>query len=139
MRREVRVIFKLICKVYPASKLFSYLVEGLKSKNAKQRTGIYKLYVIISLVLYKISVTNNSNNSYDNLDLVELNLYSEKVNCVCRPLIKFRLQIILIYTQVLYGIYIIIFPVLYGIRAKSINYMFLRHHPLSLSNYFIFS
>ena len=70
MRREVRVIFKLICKVYPASKLFSYLVEGLKSKNAKQRTGIYRLYVIISLVLYKISVTNNSNNSYDNLDLV---------------------------------------------------------------------
>ena len=28
------------------------------------------------------SVTNNLNNSYENLDLVSLNLYSEKVNCV---------------------------------------------------------
>ncbi|XP_048241542.1 cytoskeleton-associated protein 5-like isoform X2 [Haliotis rufescens] len=37
VRREVRKIFKLICKVYPASKMFSHLIDGLKSKNSKQR------------------------------------------------------------------------------------------------------
>ncbi|XP_052066786.1 cytoskeleton-associated protein 5-like [Mytilus californianus] len=37
VRREVRSIFKLICKVYPASKMFTYLIDGLKSKNSKQR------------------------------------------------------------------------------------------------------
>ena len=35
--------------------------------------------------IFVISVTNNSNNSYDNLDLVSLNLYSEKLSCVYRP------------------------------------------------------
>ncbi|XP_076471814.1 cytoskeleton-associated protein 5-like isoform X2 [Babylonia areolata] len=38
VRRDVRNIFKLICKVYPASKLFVFLLDGLKSKNSKQRT-----------------------------------------------------------------------------------------------------
>lgn len=38
VRRDVRNIFKLICKVYPASKMFSYLLDGIKSKNSKQRT-----------------------------------------------------------------------------------------------------
>lgn len=37
VRRDVRNIFKLICKVYPASKMFTYLLDGLKSKNSKQR------------------------------------------------------------------------------------------------------
>lgn len=37
VRRDVRSIFKLICKVYPASKMFTYLLDGLKSKNSKQR------------------------------------------------------------------------------------------------------
>ncbi|CAG2202668.1 CKAP5 [Mytilus edulis] len=37
VRREVRSIFKLICKVYPASKMFTFLLDGLKSKNSKQR------------------------------------------------------------------------------------------------------
>ena len=38
---------------------------------------------------YTDTVTNNSNNSYDNLDLVWLNLYSEKMNCVYRRLVVF--------------------------------------------------
>ncbi|KAK7477171.1 hypothetical protein BaRGS_00031556, partial [Batillaria attramentaria] len=37
VRRDVRNIFKLICKVYPASKMFTYLLDGIKSKNSKQR------------------------------------------------------------------------------------------------------
>ena len=39
VRRDVRNILKLICKVYPASKIFSFLLDGLKSKNSKQRMG----------------------------------------------------------------------------------------------------
>ena len=39
VRRDVRTIFRLICKVYPASKFFVFLLDGLKSKNSKQRTG----------------------------------------------------------------------------------------------------
>lgn len=31
-------MFKQIALVYPVSKLFSYVMEGLKSKNARQRT-----------------------------------------------------------------------------------------------------
>ena len=34
----VRGLFKCITKVYPASKLFLYISEGLKSKNSKTRT-----------------------------------------------------------------------------------------------------
>ncbi|KAK6191581.1 hypothetical protein SNE40_003232 [Patella caerulea] len=37
VRRDVRKIFKLICQVYPASKMFTHLIDGLKSKNSKQR------------------------------------------------------------------------------------------------------
>ena len=39
-----------------------------------------------ALLALEISVTNNPNNSYDIMDLVQLNQYSENVNCVCRPL-----------------------------------------------------
>lgn len=39
VRRDVRTIFRLLYKVYPASKVFSYLIDGLKSKNTKQRMG----------------------------------------------------------------------------------------------------
>ena len=39
IRRDIRNIFKLICKVYPASKMFSYIMDGVKSKNSKQRMG----------------------------------------------------------------------------------------------------
>ncbi|XP_044594200.1 protein mini spindles isoform X1 [Cotesia glomerata] len=38
VRNSVRALFKRIALVYPVSKLFSYVMEGLKSKNARQRT-----------------------------------------------------------------------------------------------------
>ena len=53
-------------------------------------------YIVSDVVLNEVlatamhSVTNNSNNSYYNLDLVWLNLDSEKVNCACRRPLKFE-------------------------------------------------
>ncbi|XP_033322448.2 msps cytoskeleton-associated protein 5 isoform X2 [Megalopta genalis] len=38
VRNGVRALFKQIALVYPISRLFSYIMEGLKSKNARQRT-----------------------------------------------------------------------------------------------------
>ena len=38
IRASCRTIFRLICKIYPASKLFSFLMVGISTKNAKQRT-----------------------------------------------------------------------------------------------------
>ncbi|KAG1678360.1 Cytoskeleton-associated protein 5 [Nymphon striatum] len=38
VRKGVREIFKLLCKVYPSNKMFSFLMHGLSSKNARQRT-----------------------------------------------------------------------------------------------------
>ncbi|XP_036150006.1 protein mini spindles [Monomorium pharaonis] len=38
VRNGVRALFKQIALVYPVSKLFSYVMEGVKSKNARQRT-----------------------------------------------------------------------------------------------------
>lgn len=37
VRNGVRALFKQIALVYPVSRLFSYVMEGLKSKNARQR------------------------------------------------------------------------------------------------------
>lgn len=37
VRSSIRNIFKILCHVYPASKMSPYLMDGLKSKNAKQR------------------------------------------------------------------------------------------------------
>ncbi|XP_031420118.1 cytoskeleton-associated protein 5 isoform X2 [Clupea harengus] len=37
VRKDVRAIFTMLCKVYPASKLFPFILEGTKSKNSKQR------------------------------------------------------------------------------------------------------
>ncbi|XP_064423215.1 cytoskeleton-associated protein 5 isoform X2 [Latimeria chalumnae] len=37
VRRVVRAILNMMCKVYPASKMFPFLMEGTKSKNSKQR------------------------------------------------------------------------------------------------------
>lgn len=39
VRKDVRAILSMLCKVYPASKLFPFLMEGTKSKNSKQRCG----------------------------------------------------------------------------------------------------
>ncbi|XP_069680440.1 protein mini spindles isoform X4 [Periplaneta americana] len=38
VRNGVRALFRQIERVYPATKLFGYVMEGLKSKNARQRT-----------------------------------------------------------------------------------------------------
>ncbi|XP_046394021.1 protein mini spindles [Ischnura elegans] len=38
VRNSVRALFKQIGLIYPVSKLFAYVMEGLKSKNARQRT-----------------------------------------------------------------------------------------------------
>lgn len=37
VRNGVRSLFKQICQIYSASRLFTYIIEGLKSKNARQR------------------------------------------------------------------------------------------------------
>ncbi|XP_063384841.1 protein mini spindles [Cydia fagiglandana] len=37
IRNSVKALFKQICVVYSVTKLFGYLMEGLKSKNARQR------------------------------------------------------------------------------------------------------
>lgn len=40
VRNGVKSLLKQICIVYSAGKLFGHLMEGLKSKNARQRTGL---------------------------------------------------------------------------------------------------
>uniref|UniRef100_G3PLZ9 Cytoskeleton associated protein 5 n=1 Tax=Gasterosteus aculeatus aculeatus TaxID=481459 RepID=G3PLZ9_GASAC len=37
VRKDVRAILASMCKVYPASKVFPFLMDGTKSKNSKQR------------------------------------------------------------------------------------------------------
>ncbi|XP_041131706.1 cytoskeleton-associated protein 5-like isoform X3 [Polyodon spathula] len=37
VRKDVRVLLSMMCKVYPASKVFTFLMDGTKSKNSKQR------------------------------------------------------------------------------------------------------
>jgi cytoskeleton-associated protein 5 len=37
VRNGVRSLFKQICLVYPVNRLFTYIMEGVKSKNARQR------------------------------------------------------------------------------------------------------
>lgn len=37
IRKDVRAILSKLCVVYPASKLFTFLMDGAKSKNSKQR------------------------------------------------------------------------------------------------------
>merc|ERR1719318_13770 len=38
IRASCKSILKLMCKLYPASKLFTYVMTGIGTKNAKQRT-----------------------------------------------------------------------------------------------------
>lgn len=38
IRADTHAVFRLVCGTYPSSKLFVFVLEGLKSKNAKQRT-----------------------------------------------------------------------------------------------------
>ncbi|XP_077317554.1 cytoskeleton-associated protein 5 isoform X2 [Lithobates pipiens] len=37
VRKDVRAILTKMCQVYPASKMFNFVMEGIKSKNSKQR------------------------------------------------------------------------------------------------------
>uniref|UniRef100_A0A8C5MTL3 Cytoskeleton associated protein 5 n=1 Tax=Leptobrachium leishanense TaxID=445787 RepID=A0A8C5MTL3_9ANUR len=37
VRKDVRAILTKMCQVYPASKMFVFVMEGIKSKNSKQR------------------------------------------------------------------------------------------------------
>ncbi|NXF89408.1 CKAP5 protein, partial [Eubucco bourcierii] len=37
IRRDVRAILNRMCFIYPASKMFTFIMEGTKSKNSKQR------------------------------------------------------------------------------------------------------
>ena len=39
VRKDVRSIMAILCKVYPASRLFPLIMDGTKSKNSKQRSG----------------------------------------------------------------------------------------------------
>lgn len=39
IRGPTKNIIKLICNIYPASKVSPYILDGLKSKNARQRAG----------------------------------------------------------------------------------------------------
>lgn len=49
VRNGVKALFRQICVVYSVTKLFGYLMEGLKSKNARQRAGeyAYEIYTLI--------------------------------------------------------------------------------------------
>ncbi|XP_023239725.1 cytoskeleton-associated protein 5-like [Centruroides sculpturatus] len=38
VRKGVREILKLMCQIYPSSKIFSYIMQGLSTKNSRQRT-----------------------------------------------------------------------------------------------------
>jgi len=39
VRKGVRFLFRELCSFYPPAKLFGFVLDGLKSKNARQRTG----------------------------------------------------------------------------------------------------
>ncbi|CAL1547332.1 unnamed protein product [Lymnaea stagnalis] len=40
VRRDVRNILKQMCRIYPSVKMFSFIIDGLKCKVAKQRTEL---------------------------------------------------------------------------------------------------
>lgn len=55
VRNGVKALFKQIGMVYSVTKLFGYLMEGLKSKNARQRAGnTYKIDLLPKVNIYKI-------------------------------------------------------------------------------------
>ena len=46
IRKMIRNLFKLLTKIYPASKLFNYVMEGLPSKNSKTRMGMISCLLV---------------------------------------------------------------------------------------------
>ncbi|XP_030845166.1 cytoskeleton-associated protein 5-A isoform X3 [Strongylocentrotus purpuratus] len=50
VRKDVKAVIKLLTKIYPASKMFGFLMDGIKSKNARQRTEcLDELGILIEL------------------------------------------------------------------------------------------
>ena len=39
VRKHVRQLLRLMCNVYPSGKMYNFIHDGLKSKNARQRAG----------------------------------------------------------------------------------------------------
>lgn len=80
----IRNLFKLLTKIYPASKLFNYVMEGITSKNSKTRMGRFVLFVLYLLqFLYKYYFLDsfkpsdkwNEYNSQCNLWRLRLDIY----------------------------------------------------------------
>lgn len=60
IKNSVHVILKTLWRIYPASKLFPYIMEGIKSKNARQRTGKIEAFPVrtffnVSIILNRMS------------------------------------------------------------------------------------
>ncbi len=45
VKNSVHGILKTLWRIYPASRLFPYVMEGVKTKNARQRTGDFPLFL----------------------------------------------------------------------------------------------
>ena len=58
VRKDVRGIIKILYKLYPVSKMFTFLMDGIKSKNAKQRMGKDRfLFNTVCLIhIYSVSL-----------------------------------------------------------------------------------
>ena len=50
VRKMIRNLFKLLTKIYPASKLFNYVMEGITSKNSKTRMGTFIKVVPVNIL-----------------------------------------------------------------------------------------
>lgn len=40
VRNNVRAILKQIAFIFPSTKMFVYIMDGVKSKNSRQRSGL---------------------------------------------------------------------------------------------------
>ena len=54
---DVRAILSMLNKVYPASKLFPFVMEGTKSKNSKQRCGETTKFTLVLHCILEIITT----------------------------------------------------------------------------------
>ena len=59
MRKMIRNLFKLLTKIYPASKLFNYVMEGITSKNSKTRMGRFCLWFLSQCLHESYFAENN--------------------------------------------------------------------------------
>lgn len=81
VRNGVKALFKQICVVYSVTKLFGYLMEGLKSKNARQRTGkcnsIYLNTIKVNLITVISYFYRHTYKSFSNK---KKNYHKNKIN-----------------------------------------------------------